>query len=46
MENQAMNNDEIEIDLMEVLYSLKRKLWLVLARSTSILWTKKVERLC
>lgn len=31
MENQAMNNDEIEIDLMEVLYSLKRKLWLVLA---------------
>lgn len=31
MENQTLNNDEIEIDLMEVLYSLKRKLWLVLA---------------
>lgn len=31
MENQTWNNDEIEIDLREVLYSLKKKLWLVLA---------------
>lgn len=30
MENQAWNNDEIEIDLLEVLSNLKRKLWLVL----------------
>lgn len=30
MENQARNTDEIEIDVLEVLYNLKKKLWIVL----------------